>query len=192
MASFEPARRRGFGLFSFSGVGLLSSGALAAGDLAAGAAALGGADAFGASAAGFGFAASAAGFLSCLSCAAGALTTLTGALASGVTSRFMAGPLIGAAGLLKMHSRCFYALILALAETEPEIDITYASVLQDASGFRTVFARKYFKKLQKRHADDGGTGRPNSTTQTTSPPSARLQSNPSISPSFTLGTSFLM
>jgi len=42
VASFEPARRRGFGLFSFSGVGLLSS-----------------AGAFSAFAAGFGFAASA-------------------------------------------------------------------------------------------------------------------------------------
>ena len=62
VASFEPARRRGFGLVSFSGVGALSSGALAAGGLAAdalaagaGAAALGGADGFAASDACFGF-----------------------------------------------------------------------------------------------------------------------------------------
>ena len=89
--AWRPSSPRGgaaFGLFSFSGVGLLSAGALAAGALAAGAgAALGLRRRLRV----------AAGGLLCLSWAEPALTTFTGALASGVTSRFMAGPLMAAA-----------------------------------------------------------------------------------------------
>ena len=97
---------------------------------------------------------------------------------------------------LEMHSRCSMGCNRLSAETEPESPV-FASMLQNASSnvrFHTGFREKNILKLTNAppHDAEADTGKPSSATQTTSPPSARLQSNPSISPSFTLGTSFLM
>ena len=97
-----------------------------------------------------------------------------------------------------MHSRCFYELILALAETEPEISqclLVCYRPLVGSSPARWFWSEIILQKLTNAPPHDAvavASNKPSSATQTTSPPSARLQSKPSISPSLTLGTSFLM